>query len=74
MTQKEKVLNHLRTYGSITVHEAFSSYSLTQLAFYIFKLKEDGHSIRSEFKKHRVTRKRYVRYHLEENITQRKVA
>lgn len=47
-TQKQKVIRHLETYGSITPLDAFRDYGIMRLAAVIFKLKEEGFNINSE--------------------------
>lgn len=42
MTQKEKVLRHLQTYGSITPLEAWSEYGIMRLGARIKDLEADG--------------------------------
>ena len=50
ITQCDKVLRHLRDYGSITAIEAFSEYGILRLAARISDLKERGHNITREIK------------------------
>lgn len=45
MTQTERILRHLNTYGSITTYEAFSEYGITRLASRICDLRKDGYAI-----------------------------
>lgn len=45
MTQKEKVLKHLKEHGSITSWEAITKYHATRLSDIIFKLREQGYDI-----------------------------
>lgn len=45
MTQNERILRHLNTYGSITTYEAFSEYGITRLASRICDLRKDGYAI-----------------------------
>jgi hypothetical protein len=45
LTQKQKVLRHLKEIGEITPLQAFFDYSIMRLAAHIFKLKEDGYNI-----------------------------
>ena len=45
LTQEDKVLLHLDTWGSITSMEAFHKYGITRLAAVIFNLKHEGHDI-----------------------------
>jgi hypothetical protein len=47
MTQKEVVLNHLKSHTGITSMEAYSEYKITRLADVVFRLKKDGHKISS---------------------------
>lgn len=48
MTQNERVLQHLKTYGSITPLEAFDEYGILRLGARIFDLKKRGINISSE--------------------------
>ena len=48
ITQKNKILNHLRKYNGLTSYEAFHMYRITRLAARIFNLREDGHVINTE--------------------------
>lgn len=48
MTNKERILNHIKRYGSITTFTAFNSYGATRLSAIIFNLKKDGYKIKSE--------------------------
>lgn len=46
MTQKERILNHLKEYGSITPLQALSLYGVYRLSSCINRLKrKDGHKI-----------------------------
>lgn len=47
MTQNEKILRHLRDYGSITSMEAFTEYGCTRLSARIKDLRDAGHPIKS---------------------------
>lgn len=42
MTQAEKILRHIDTYGSITAYEAMSEYGIMRLASRISDLKKEG--------------------------------
>ena len=42
---KERILRHLRDYGTITSWEAIQEYGCTRLSHYIYLLKKDGHTI-----------------------------
>lgn len=48
MTQKEMVLDMLKTNGSITSWEAFTELGTTRLSGRIFDLKKDGYEIEKE--------------------------
>lgn len=45
MTQKELVLAHLKSKGSITSMEAFQAYSITRLSAVIYELERKGYHI-----------------------------
>ena len=49
MTQEEITLWHMRTFGSITSMEAFSEYGMTRLSDKIFRLRNQGHIIKTHF-------------------------
>lgn len=48
ITQCDRILRHLRDYGSITAIEAISDYGILRLAARIKDLKRRGHNITSE--------------------------
>lgn len=48
MTQNEKILRHLRKYGSITPLEALEEYGIMRLASRISDLKKEGAPITRE--------------------------
>lgn len=62
MTQKQMIMNHLRTYGGITPLEALNRYGCFRLGARIADLKNDGIGIRTEMVKE--NGKRYARYTL----------
>lgn len=47
MTQKEKILKHMREHNGITNMEAFKHYGITRLSGRIYELRRDGHHIRN---------------------------
>lgn len=47
MTQNQRILNHLETYGSITAREATRTYEIYRLAARIADLKRMGYNIES---------------------------
>ena len=49
LNQKQKVLRHLKNYGSITPLEAFNDYAIMRLTSRICELKDEGYNIKSEF-------------------------
>lgn len=51
VTQCDRILRHLKDYGSITSLEAISEYGILRLASRITDLKRRGYSIISETKK-----------------------
>lgn len=69
MTQNERIIRHLKDYGSITSFEAMQEYGIMRLASRIFDLKKMEYDIRSELIKS-VNRYgepiRYARYLLNE--------
>lgn len=48
MTQEEKVLRHLKQFGTITSWEAIMEYGITRLSAKIFNLRKEGYDIGSE--------------------------
>ncbi|QDP51719.1 MAG: hypothetical protein Unbinned92contig1003_32 [Prokaryotic dsDNA virus sp.] len=48
LTQKQKVLRHLREIGSITPIDALRDYSIMRLTSRVCELKDEGHNIKSE--------------------------
>ena len=47
ITQREKVLKHLKEFGKITSMEAFEKYRITRVGAVIDTLRKLGHSIKS---------------------------
>ena len=65
VSQKKMALDYIREFGSITPLDAFNDLGVTRLAAVIFKLKEDGHDIHTEWQhgKNRYGQPtRYARY------------
>jgi len=62
MSQKQQVLNHMATKGSITPMEAFKRYGITCLAERIRDARESGHKIAAVMVK--ANGKRFARYSL----------
>lgn len=51
-TQKQRVLRHLQTFGTITPLEALKEYGIMRLASRISDLKKEGYHISKSLKKH----------------------
>lgn len=49
MTQSERIVRHLETFGSITSLEAMRDYGIMRLASRVSDLKKDGLQVRTEF-------------------------
>lgn len=49
MTQSERIVRHLETFGSITSLEAMRDYGIMRLASRVSDIKKDGLPIRTEF-------------------------
>ena len=67
---KERILRHLRDYGSITSWEAIREYNCTRLSHYIYLLKRDGYSITATnvpFTNKYGEKSHFARYRLEVN-------
>ena len=47
LTQKQKVLRHLKEIGAITPVQAFFDYSIMRLAAIVFILKDEGYYIKT---------------------------
>jgi len=63
MTQTDKILDHLKTIGSITFVEAVDLYRCRSLPRRIADLREAGHEIISEWRKDKLGQ-RYTKYSL----------
>ena len=50
MTQNQKVLRHMKTFGKITTMEAFTEYGITRLSARIWDLRHEGHMIAAKNK------------------------
>lgn len=69
MTQKEMVLEHLRSHGSITSMDAIMKYGITRLSDVILRLRREGYNIETinETSKNRYGKDTtYGRYQLSE--------
>lgn len=48
-TQKEKIIEHIKKYGSITSYEAYMDLGITQLGARLDQLKKDGYEFKTEW-------------------------
>ena len=72
MTQVEKILRHIETYGSITPMEAIKEYGIMRLASRMCDIKRAGYPVQkvTETAKNRYGEPvRYARYTIPANIT-----
>ncbi len=69
-TQHSNIIKHLKTAKGLTVREAMIEYSISSLTKRVQELREMGYNIVSNKKKHPVTGQRYVRYTMQEEMTQ----
>ena len=68
MTQKERIINYIKQFGSITSLDAYKDLGITQLGARIDQLKKDGYRFKTEWEsgKNRFGEKTdYKRYYLE---------
>ena len=68
MTQKERIINYIKEFGSITSLDAYKDLGITQLGARIDGLKKDGYRFKTEWEsgKNRYGDKiDYKRYYLE---------
>ena len=49
LTQKQRIIRHLKDKGSITALEAMKEYGIMRLTSRVCELKDEGYNIRSEF-------------------------
>lgn len=49
MTQKQRILEHLQKYGSITSLESFQLYGDTRLSDKIYRLRKDNYQFKEEW-------------------------
>ena len=73
ITQRDRVINYIREFGSISSWEAYKDLGITQLATRIKELKEQGYEFRTEWEssKNRFgERTDYKRYYLADMISE----
>lgn len=72
ITQRDRVINYIREFGSISSWEAYKDLGITQLATRIKELKEQGYEFRTEWESstNRFGEKTdYKRYYLADMIS-----
>lgn len=73
ITQRDRVINYIREFGSISSWEAYKDLGVTQLATRIKELKEQGYEFRTEWESstNRYGEKTdYKRYYLADMIAE----
>ena len=73
ITQRDRVINYIREFGSISSWEAYKDLGVTQLATRIKELKEQGYEFRTEWESstNRFGEKTdYKRYYLADMISE----
>lgn len=73
ITQKDRILNYIREFGSISSWEAYSDLGITQLGARIDQLKKEGYEFETEWenKKNRYGEQTtYKRYRLADIISE----
>lgn len=67
LTQEEKVLRHIKKYGSISTYDTFKNYNITRLSAKIYNLiHNQGINIKSEYRTNKKTNCNYKVYYLDE--------
>lgn len=72
ITQKDRIINYIREFGSISSWEAYKDLGITQLGARIDQLKKEGYEFRTEWKSstNRFGEKtEYKRYYLVDIMT-----
>lgn len=70
--QKQRIINYIREFGSISSWDAYSDLGITQLGARIDQLKKDGYTFRTEWehKKNRYNEEvNFKRYYLEDVVS-----
>lgn len=73
ITQRDRVINYIREFGSISSWEAYKDLGITQLATRIKELKEEGYEFKTEWESstNRFGEKTdYKRYYLADMIAE----
>lgn len=73
ITQKDRILEYIRNFGSISSFEAYANLGITQLGARIDQLQKDGYVFRTEWehKKNRYGEDvSFKRYYLEDMVSE----
>ncbi len=73
ITQKDRIINYIRQFGSITSWEAYQDLGVMQLSARIDQLKKDGYEFRTEWetKKNRFNEEvSFKRYYLADMVAE----
>ena len=73
ITQRERIINYIREFGSISSWEAYKDLGITQLATRIKELKEEGYEFKTKWESsiNRFGEKTdYKRYYLKDMISE----
>ena len=73
ITQKQRIINYMRQFGSITSWEAYQDLGVMQLGARIDQLKKDGYKFRTEWeiKKNRFNEEvSFKRYYLADMVAE----
>lgn len=73
ITQKDRIINYIREFGSISSWEAYSELGITQLGARIDQLKKEGYNFKAEWesRKNRYDEDvQFKRYYLEDMVSE----
>ena len=73
ISQKQRIINYIREFGSITSYEAYSDLGITQLGARIDQLKKEGYEFKTEWESNTNRfgeRTDYKRYYLVDIIAE----
>lgn len=71
ISQKQRIINYIREFGSITSYEAYSDLGITQLGARIDQLKKEGYEFKTEWESNTNRygeRTDYKRYYLADMV------
>lgn len=73
ISQKQRIINYIREFGSITSYEAYSDLGITQLGARIDQLKKEGYEFKTEWESNTNRygeRTDYKRYYLADMVAE----